>query len=411
MNDTPTPSLRASVEATGRTALTRDDWLARVAEVGPIAEAGAPQADRERMLGIDTMDALHSREIFRLLLPVALGGYELNLPDYFHVMEAIATYDASTAWCVCQGNCCAMTAGYMPLDAGQEIWGKDPRAVLAWGPGQAEAQVVKGGYNLTAKAAFASGSHRATWLGAHGSAVKEMDGSLRPGVGGDPEVRTLLFPAGETKLIDTWDVLGLRGTGSDAYEVENLFVPDGHTVVRATMFENRPAHGMSPLYAFPQMSVHATGFAATATGAARGFINAFIEMAQTKMPRLHASPLRDRPVVQDDVARAEARLSAGRAWLREEAEKAWEEASLEGKLSIAQRNRIRLSATHAIHEAKAAVDSLYDAAGTSAVFSDGPFERRFRDIHMIAQQIQGRKSHYQSVGAWLLGHPPDMGVI
>ncbi|MEK9646991.1 MAG: hypothetical protein VW547_15745, partial [Alphaproteobacteria bacterium] len=83
MNDTPTPSLRATLEATGRTTLTRDDWLTRVAEVGPVAEAGAPQADRERMLGIDTMDALHSREMFRLLLPVALGGYELNLPDYF----------------------------------------------------------------------------------------------------------------------------------------------------------------------------------------------------------------------------------------------------------------------------------------------------------------------------------------
>jgi alkylation response protein AidB-like acyl-CoA dehydrogenase len=410
MNDTPTPSLKAAQDA-AKAVPTREDWLARVAEAGPVAEAGALQADRDRMLGADTMDALHAREMFRLLLPSALGGYEVRLPDYFEIMEAVATYDASTAWCVCQGNCCAMTAGYMPLEAGNEIWGNDPRAVLAWGPGQAEAQVVDGGYNLTAKAAFASGSHHATWLGAHGSAVKEKDGSLRPGVDGNPEVRTLLFPAGETEIIDTWDVLGLRGTGSDAYEVENLFVPDGHTVVRATMFENRPAHGMSPLYAFPQMSVHATGFAATATGAARGFINAFVEMAQTKMPRLHTSPLRDKPVVQDDVARAEARLSAGRAWLREEAEKAWEEASREGTLSIAQRNRIRLSATHAIHEAKAAVDSLYDAAGTSAVFADGPFERRFRDIHMIAQQIQGRKSHYQSVGAWMLGHPPDMGVI
>jgi indole-3-acetate monooxygenase len=410
MNENPPPAALEAVTAS-QAAPSLADWLSRVAEAGPVAEAAAPEADRARKLSGDMMDALHAREMFRLLLPAALGGYEIRLPDYFRVMEALASYDASTAWCTCQGNCCAMTAGYMPLDVGQEIWGQDSRAVLAWGPGKAEADVVDGGYRLTAKAAFASGSHHATWLGAHGSAVREADGSLRPGVGDKPEVRTLLFRADKTEIMETWDVMGLRGTGSDAYEVEDLFVPAAHSVVRATMFENRPSHGMSTLFAFPQMSVHAIGFAATATGAARGFIDAFIEMAQTKTPRLHTTPLRDNQVVQDDVARAEARLSAGRAWLMQEAEAAWQEVEDRGALSINQRNRIRLSATHAIHEAKGAVDLLYDSAGTSAVFADGPFERRFRDIHMIAQQIQGRKAHYRSVGAWMLGHDPDMGVI
>ncbi|MBT6537418.1 MAG: acyl-CoA dehydrogenase, partial [Rhodospirillaceae bacterium] len=366
MNDSPTP-VTPEADARVKAALSLTDWLSRVAEVGQVAEAASNEADRSRKLVPGVMDALHAQEMFRLLLPETLGGYEMCLPDYFHVMETLASFDASTAWCTCQGNCCAMTAGYMPLDIGQEIWGSDPRAVLAWGPGQAEAQVVDNGYRLTAKAAFASGSHYATWLGAHGSAVREADGNLRPGVGGNPEVRTLLFPAGETNIVETWDVMGLRGTGSDSYEVENLFVPEGHSVVRATMFENRPAHGMSTLYAFPQMSVHAIGFAATATGTARGFIDAFLQMAQTKTPRLHTSPLRDSPVVQDDVARAEARLSAGRAWLMQEAQSAWQEVEEQASLSIRQRNRIRLAATHAIHEAKGAVDVLYDAAGTSAV--------------------------------------------
>ena len=405
MTTSPSPS------PLGAEAPSLAEWLSRVAQVGPIAEAAARKADQDRKLSPTVMDALHAQEMFRLLLPAALGGYEINLPDYYRVMESLAAYDASTAWCTCQGNCCAMTAGYMPLDIGWKIWGNDPRAILAWGPGQAEAEAIDGGYRLTAKAAFASGSHHATWLGAHGSAVREADGSLRPGPGGKPEVRTLLFPAGETEIVETWDVMGLRGTGSDAYEVEDLFVPEAHTVVRATMFENRPPHGMSALYAFPQMSVHAAGFAATATGTARGFIDAFIEMAQTKTPRLHTAPLRENPVVQDDIARAEARLSAGRAWLMQETAAAWEEAQEMGGLSIRQRNRIRLAATHAIHEAKGAVDLLYDTAGTSAVFADGPFERRFRDIHMIAQQIQGRKAHYRSVGAWMLGGHPDMGVI
>ena len=415
MNDSPTPPSTARADRKSGPAAapvpTRDAWLARIAEVGPLAKAGAPEADRARMLSAELMDALHARELFRLLLPGAFGGYEFNLPDYFQAMETLASYDASTAWCVCQGNCCAMIAGYLDAPVAERIWAGNPTAVLAWGPGMAEAKAVEGGYRLTATSAFASGSHHASWLGAHGSMVRDADGSIRLGADGKPENRTLMFPADATTLIENWDVLGLRGTGSDAFEIDDLFVPDEMTIVRATMIDNRPPHGGAPIYGFPQMSVHATGFAATATGAARGFIDAFVEMAQSKTPRLHTSPLRDKPVVQSDLARAEARLSAGRAWLLAEVEGAWRDAEANGALSIERRNRIRLAATNAIHEAKAAVDLLYDHAGTSAVFADGPFERRFRDIHMVAQQIQGRKSHYQTVGAWMLGHEPDVTVI
>ena len=71
----------------------------------------------------------------------------------------------------------------------------------------------------------------------------------------------------------------------------------------------------------------------------------------------------------------------------------------------------RLATTYAIHEAKQAVDVLYDAAGASAIFANGPYERRFRDIHTVAQQLQGRKSHFRTVGAYRLGHEPDLTVV
>jgi alkylation response protein AidB-like acyl-CoA dehydrogenase len=158
---------------------------------------------------------------------------------------------------------------------------------------------------------------------------------------------------------------------------------------------------------FSQTSIYAMGFAATALGIARRFLTDFLTLAQEKTPRLTRSPIRDNPVVQDEVARVEARLSSGRAFLHTEIEKAWHEAETTGELSMAQRMRIRLAATHAIHEAKYLVDTLFDTSGTSAVFASGPFERRFRDIHTVALQIQGRKTHFQGVGAWMLGHPVD----
>lgn len=378
---------------------TRDYWLARVAEAGPLAEAAAPEADRARRLAPETMEALHERGLFRLLLPRAVNGHEISLPDYFQVIEAIASYDASTAWCVTQGNCCAMVGGYLDLEVSQNIWGRDPEAILAWGPGPTEAAEVEGGFRITARSSFASGSRYATWLGVH-----------IPGARG-PETLTFLFPAAETTLIENWDVLGLRGTGSDSFEIKDLFVAEEYSVARATMAENRPPHGEGTLYAFPQMPVHAMGFAATALGTARGFVSAFLDVAQKKVPRLHSASLRDNAVVQDEVGHAEARLSAARAFMLQEIDAAWDVVGATGRLPVENRMRIRLSSTHAIRESKAIVDTLFDSAGTSSVFADSPFERRFRDVHMIAQQIQGRKAHYGSVGAWLLGHDPDMTVI
>lgn len=401
MNDAATAKLGAAAPDTAA-------WLARVAIAGPAVEAAAPDADRVRWLTDGAMAALHEQRLFRLLLPRALGGEEVTLPVFFAVIEALAYYDGSAAWCVCQGNGCAMLGAYLAPKVGAAIWAEDAAGVLAWGPGKAEARAVEGGYHVTARSVFVSGCHHATWLAAH-CTVLEPDGTPRLDADGVAENRTCLFPATATSLTENWDAIGLRGTGSDAFAIDGLFVPDDHTIVRATMIER--ASNRSALYEFPQMSIYASGFAATALGIARGFIDAFLDLAQEKRPRLVTSPIKDNPVVQDEVARAEARWSAARAFLVAEVDRGWREAETTGAISVAQRMRIRLAATHAIHESKAAVDTLFDTAGTSAVFASGPFERRLRDIHTVALQIQGRKTHFQTYGAWRLGHPADMTVI
>jgi alkylation response protein AidB-like acyl-CoA dehydrogenase len=381
------------------------EWVSRVAVAGPLVEAGAPEADRLHRLTDEAMAALHGQQLFRMMLPRAHGGAQITLPEFFAALEALAGYDSSAAWCVCQGNGCAMLGAYLPPEVADAIWADDPKAVLAWGPGRAEAVAVDGGYRLMARSTFASGCRHATWLAAHCGTVKEKDGTVRIGADGRPENRTVIFPAGEATFADNWDVVGLRGTGSDSFAVDGLFVPDAFTIVRDAMIEGRHVDG--PAYIFSQTSVYAMGFAANALGVARRFLDIFLELAQEKVPRLTRSPIRDNPVVQDEVARMQARLSSGRAFLATEIDKAWAEAEAGGELSMAQRMRIRLAATHAIHEAKAVVDTLFDTAGTSAVFASAPFERRMRDIHAVALQIQGRKTHFQSVGSWMLGHPVD----
>ena len=165
------------------------------------------------------------------------------------------------------------------------------------------------------------------------------------------------------------------------------------------------------LYTFSTLTIYAMGFASTAMGIAQGFLDRFNDLAQEKKPHRIALSLSDMPVVHDEFARAHAKLSAARAYLRKSVDAAWQEAEASGAATVEQRMAIRLAATHAIHEAKSAVDTLFDTGGTSSVFASAPFERRFRDIHAVALQIQGRKTHFTSVGAYLLGHTPDLSVI
>jgi alkylation response protein AidB-like acyl-CoA dehydrogenase len=384
---------------------TAEAWLARVDRLAPRIEAAAAEAERARRLPESLMVALHAEGLFRLLLPREFGGAEVSPPVFFRIVEALARYDASTSWCVCQGNGCAMMAAYLDAPVAEAIWGRDPRAVLCWGQGPARADVVDGGYRVTATASFVSGGRHATWFGAH-CAVIERDGTARLRPDGMPETRTVLFSAQLAPMKDNWDVLGLRGTGSDSISVADLFVREDHTIVREApdMRCNRP------LYLYSQMGIYALGFAGTALGIARAFVDAFKTLAHEKRPRLVATTLADSPVAQDELARAEARLEASREFLLGAAERMWSEVAASNAIRMDQRMRIRLAATHAIQEAKAVVDALYDIAGTNAIFAASPFERRFRDMHMVAQQIQGRKTHFQVVGAWMLGHPADLSV-
>jgi len=380
---------------------------ARAVAAGPVIDANLEELDRTRRLPPAVLDALHGQGMFRMLLPGKFGGEEVEPLDFMSAIEAVARHDASVAWCLCQGNGCAMTAAYLDDEIADRIWGADPRGVVAWGPGRASAVKAEGGYRFSGSLMFASGGRHATWLGAH-SGVKDASGELVLGPDGKPEMRTFLFPADTIEMRDVWDVIGLRATASDAYDLDDVFVPEAHSTLR-----DHPAARMSdrPLYLLPSMSLYALGFSSLALGIAQGFLADFLAFAHGKTPRLAKSTVAQSPVAQSETAQAAVRISSARAFLRQEADQVWKETVGAGELSIAGRARIRLASTFAIHEAKDAVDALYDLAGVDAIFQSGPFERRFRDIHTVTQQLQGRKTHFQSIGAWMMGQDADLNIM
>lgn len=384
-----------------------ETWLARARELGPMLAAAAVEIEQRRELPEPIVEALAARGLFRLLLPHSLGGAELAPADYVPVIEEVARHDASAAWCLGQACGCTMTAAYLEPKTAREIFG-GPRGIVAWGPpGPAEARAAPGGYRLSGTWSFASGSHHATWLGAH-VAVFEADGAPRLRPDGSPVFRTLLFPKSSAAMSDTWHVVGLRGTGSDTYTVAELFVPDDHSVERSAAVQPREP---GPLYLFSSSNVYSAGFAGAALGIARGILDAFLELARDKIPRGGRRTLRDNNVIQAQVAQSEARIGAARAFLLRALAAIWQEAEKSGRLGLADNTTIRLASTWAIHQAREAVDTLYHAAGATAIFEDNPFERRFRDIHTVVQQYQGRQAHFETVGQVLLGLGPDSAMF
>jgi alkylation response protein AidB-like acyl-CoA dehydrogenase len=364
-------------------------------QLGPALAAAAAEIERRRELPEAIVDALVERGLFRLLLPRSLGGAELPPSFYVPVVEEIARHDASAAWCLGQACGCTMTAALLEPQVARDIFG-GRRGILAWGPPDptVKARRVAGGYRLSGSWSFASGSHHATWLGAHVG----VDGA------GAAAMRTLLFPKSSAEFTDIWRVIGLRGTGSDRYTVTDLFVAEAYSVARDGSARRRER---GPLYAFSNSNLYSSGFAGVALGIGRSTIDAFIELARDKIPRGAKRTLRDNNVVQAQVAQAEARLGSARAFLLAALDEIWREIGEAGPLGAQHHAAIRLASTWAIHQAKDVVDTLYHAAGATAIFEDNPFERRFRDIHTVIQQYQGRQAHFESVGQVLLGLEPE----
>ncbi|AMA61019.1 acyl-CoA dehydrogenase family protein [Bradyrhizobium sp. CCGE-LA001] len=373
------------------------DLAERARAIAPLIAREADEIERTRRLTPDVVDALIVNGLYRALLPQRLGGAEAPIEVFMHMLEEIAKADASTAWCLGQCSVCAMIAASLDPDTAREIFNTPP-GILSWGAIAHEAHAVAGGYRVTARWDFASGSRQASWLGAHVRIIG-ADGAPRKNADGSPEVRTILFPVASATLHDVWQAIGLAGTGTDSYEVHNLFVPERFTAFRDVTSALRET---GPLYRIGTGATFSLGFAAVSLGVARATLDAAIALARGKHQSLATSAMRDNAAVQGLIGRTEGDLRAARAYLYATAHAMWRDLCATGEFSAAHRSAVRLATTWTIHQSVRVVDTAYHMAGATAVFRSNPFERRFRDMHAIAQQIQARDSHYEDVGKSIL---------
>jgi alkylation response protein AidB-like acyl-CoA dehydrogenase len=295
-------------------------------------------------------------------------------------------------------------ASRMPIEVAREIWIDTPRGCVATTPAAtAKAVVVPGGYRVTGRQGFSTGSRNAAWVAAHCQVIENGQVRMEDGA---PEARYLFVPVAEAELLDTWKVRGMRATGTHHFAVNDVFVPGHRTVLSATAKLREPG----PLYKIPRTLCFASGDAAVALGMARSCLTAFMELAGSKTPRSTPGLLREQSMTQVNVGQAEAALRTGRAFLMEAVREIWS-AALNDAVTLDERANLRLATTHGIRLAAQVIDTVYNAAGATSAYEDNLLQRHFQDIHVITQHLQGRLAHYELVGRYWLGLSIDQARL
>jgi alkylation response protein AidB-like acyl-CoA dehydrogenase len=373
-------------------------------KLAPQIRAAADEAEALRELPRALFDAIFDAGLVHLAIPRSVGGTELDLPTYVQVIEELGKADASTGWVVNQLAIFGTYASRIPPEVVREIWMDVPRGCVANTPAAtAKAIVVPGGYRVTGRQGFSTGSRNAAWVAAHCQVIENGQVRLE---NGEPETRYLFVPVAEAVLLDTWKVRGMRATGTHHFAVNDVFVPAHRTVLSATA----PLRERGPLYKIPRTLCFASGDAAVALGMARSCLTAFMELAGSKTPRTSPGLLREQSMTQVNVGQAEAALRTGRAFLMEAVRDIWN-AALNDAVTLDERANLRLATTHGIRLASQVIDTVYNAAGATAVYEDNLLQRHFQDIHVITQHLQGRLAHYEMVGRYWLGLSIDQARL
>lgn len=372
-------------------------------ELYPLLSAASERIEHDRRLPVDVLAALKASRLFRLCLPQRYAGLEAPPVDMVSAIAELARADGSAAWCVAIGSTSALLAAYLPEEDAREIYARDPDSVSGGVFAPRGKAVAEGSaYRMGGRWPFASGIDHCSWL--MGGCVVIEDGNPVLLAGGLPDSRLLVFPAGEATIHDTWSVSGLCGTGSHDMEVRDLLVPRSRAI---SLMTDKPRID-NPLFKFPVFGCLAIGIAAVSLGLARRAIDELVELAGGKTPTGSRRLLADRPLVQIQIAEAEAAERSARAFITDTVAGTYEEAAERGEISLRQRALLRLAACHAVALSKRAVDAMYEAGGGTSIYKTSALQRCFRDVHTASQHLMVSSSAFELAGRVLAGVDTDV---
>jgi len=342
--------------------------------------------------------ALYDAGVFNALLPHEVGGLEAAPVEWLAMVEELARINSSVGWLAFIQSGVGLTfLDPVRFERFRERGGG--RLILAMSLGRVGGTAVRadGGYRVSGRWPFASGSPFATWLGGL-SFVCDPGGAPVTDAAGQPQRLLAIWPADQARLIDTWDGLGLRGTGSGDFEVSDLFVPDDQV---NPGFYGPPAYDRA-LFRIKEMPE--AGHGAHALGVACAAMEAFVDAVNSKPLPGSARHLAMGHMQAHQIAfaRADAQVRAARALLHDTTRAAYQAADANPELPLELRVRLRESNIFAVRAAKEAVGLILDMAGSGAVYRDRPIERAFRDISTAANHTNYMEGAYTAIGSYFL---------
>ena len=379
------------------------DPVAAARELQPLIREHSDESERGRRLAAPVVDALRDSGIFMMGLSSAMGGHETPTAQALHTIEEVSYADVAAGWNVMIAFDTAVWAGFL-RGASRELIRSMSRPIVAGSlssPGRIEK--VDGGYHISGRWKFGSGSNHADVMLV--GAVLCEGGKPLLAKNGAPQLLQIAMRPSEITVLDTWRVTGLRGTGSHDFAIDAVVAAE-----RALPLNIIEPFERGPLYAFPMLATFAVAKGAVALGIARHAIDAFKEIAQTKVPATRTAALRERPAIQIDLAHAAAIVHSARAFLHQTVAQGWDELVAGRPIAHELRALIRLAATDCVKRCAEAVDLMYHAAAGTAIHESCELERCFRDAHVVGAHITIQPAMYEAVGRVLLGLPPDTAV-
>jgi alkylation response protein AidB-like acyl-CoA dehydrogenase len=371
--------------------------------------AGGDQAQEMRRLPDDIVNKLVDEGFFRFTLPPELGGEDASSTDTIEILEAMAAIDASVAWNVMLGSeINAMAAGGMDPELAKEVYLDNPQVVMCGGggpgttPPRAE-RTEDGGVRVWGQSTFISGCHNATWCFMAAPLMQGDEPELNDS--GQPTFKLWMMHKDQWEILDTWDVAGLRGSGSHDVKADGAYVEPRFVNVDLM---TTPAHYDNPVYRIPVPLRLSFNKVAIALGVAKGALQTFSDLAQNKVPMMSMSTLAKRPIAQYRMGEAMANYRAVRAYvmqaMKDVEDELWAGAPAPGPETTIN---ARLACTHGANVCMQVVDSLHNSGGTSAMRSNNPLERKLRDAHGCATHRWVSHPLYQDLGSIFLGNEPD----
>ena len=373
--------------------------VAAARDLSELIEAHADDGERLRRLPLPTVKALADADLMRLCVPAVYGGPEADPVTMVEVIEAIAQADGAAGWCAMIASTTSSMASFLPASAAQEMYG-DRSAITGGvfspnGRGTSSTRDGVAGFAVTGRWAWGSGTQHCRWV--LGGASCD-DGTFR----------LCWMPQSEVTFHDTWHTSGMRGSGSLDFSVDGVFAPADRTIQPGI---TKPVVD-GALARFPNFGLLAAGVSAVGLGIARRALDDAVELAQGKKPQYSSRTLAQSGFTQVEIARADAKLCAARAFLLSELASAWETAESGAvPVSLEARIGIRSAAVHAATVSAEVADTAFTIAGGTAVYDTSLLGRSLRDAHVVTQHIQTAPKLNETIGKLLLGLDVDTSMF